>query len=112
MKYLAILLLAGLGFQSCNRDGIAPGTPKCIEDKILEFETNKLCAEGAKVDLYTFQGEFVYAFEQGNCGADLTTEIVSEDCQTLGFLGGISGNTEINGESFENAIFQNNVWLD
>ena len=112
MKYFAILLLAGLSIQSCNRDGIAPGTPKCIEDKIVEFEANKLCADGAKVDHYTFQGESVYAFEQGNCGADLTTEIMNENCETIGFLGGITGNIEINGENFGNAIFQNNVWTD
>lgn len=112
MKYSTFILVIGLAFISCNKTGVAKGTPKCVEDKIIDFQANKVCSEGAKVELYTFQGELVYAFVEGTCGSDLTTEIISEDCESLGFLGGITGNITINGENFENAIFQEITWQD
>jgi len=44
------------------------------------------------------------------CGGDLASYVLSENCDTLGFLGGIAGNTIINGEPFSNAEFRGMVW--
>ncbi len=40
----------------------------------------------------------------------MASEVIDSDCNSLGFLGGISGNTEINGEDFSNAIIQSTTW--
>lgn len=95
---------------SCNGIDIEPGTPPCIENKIVSFNQTSIC-DNARVTEYIFQGKTVYVFSPGNtCGADLTSEVVDSDCNTLGYLGGISGNIKINGENFSYAIFVNIVW--
>jgi len=110
MKRIAILIvLALVGLTSCKKDGIARNTPECVEKKITEFEPTA-CPEGAKVKEYTFQGKTVYVFDPGTCGADFTSEVIDEGCNTLGYLGGISGNTMINGEDFSKAKFVKNTW--
>jgi hypothetical protein len=100
---LAILLLG------CNKLDIQKGTPKSIKSKIKDFNKSQEC-EDRNVKEYTFQGNTVYAFDPGLCGADLTTEIVNSDSDNLGYLGGISGNYRINGEEFSNAIFIKTTW--
>lgn len=62
------------------------------------------------MDEYEFQGKRVYTFFQGNCGADMATGVVDDKCKSLGSLGGITGNTKINGEDFSNAKFKKTVW--
>lgn len=109
MKKLICLILSLVVLVSCERLDIAEGTPACVEDKIKEFNRNA-CESGAHVRAYTFQEATVYTFVRGNCGADFQTEVIDSDCNTLGFLGGISGNTVINGEEFSNAAFIRTVW--
>ena len=109
MKNIAILIVL-IALISCNRIDIEPGTPPCIENKIVSFNQTSIC-DNARVTEYIFQGITVYVFSPGNtCGADLTSEVVDSDCNTLGYLGGISGNTTINGEKITNAIFVKFVW--
>jgi len=109
MKNIAILIVL-IALISCNRIDIEPGTPPCIENKIVSFSNTSIC-DNARVTEYIFQGKTVYVFSPGNtCGADLTSEVVDSDCNTLGYLGGISGNTSINGEKISNAIFVKFVW--
>lgn len=95
---------------SCNEISIEPGTPVCIENRIVGFSKTSIC-DDAHVSEYIFQGKTVYVFSPGNtCGADLTSEVVDSDCLSLGYLGGISGNTKINGANFSNAMFVRTVW--
>jgi len=89
---------------------IEKDVPGCIQSEIREFRSNLTCDDGATVGEYLFQSQRVYVFYPGDCGADMTSEVISEGCETLGFLGGISGNTIINGESFSNAVYQRTVW--
>jgi len=108
---IIILMFFGLSvsFLSCEKSDIAKGTPECIVEKIAVFEPNA-CEDG-KVDKYTFQCQTVYVFDPGiECGADLSSEVVLEDCTNIGYLGGISGNTIINGENFSSAEFEKNIW--
>lgn len=111
-NYLFAMLFGALVLSSCNKLDIEKGTPKCIENKIKDFDKNQACQNGASVKKYTFQGKTVYVFDPGTCGADMAAEVIDSDCNSLGFLGGISGNTEINGENFSNAIFQSTTWED
>ena len=109
MKNIAILIIL-IALISCNRIDIELGTPPSIENKIVSFSKTSIC-DNARVTEYIFQGKTVYVFSPGNtCGADLTSEVVDSDCNTLGYLGGISGNTSINGEKISNAIFVKFVW--
>ena len=81
----------------------------CINSKVTQFKS-QACPTGASVKEYLFQNQTVYSFDPGICGGDLATYILSEDCDTLGFLGGITGNTTINGVPFSNAEFLGTVW--
>lgn len=55
-------------------------------------------------------GKTVYVFDQGPCGNDMTSEVVDSECKNLGYLGGITGNKEINGQDFSSAEFVKTIW--
>lgn len=110
MKKLQVIsLFLSVGLLSCSKLDIEKGTPVGVKKQIKAFNKNAICKD-AKVDEYRFQNKSVYAFEQGNCGADLTTDIYNKDGEKMGALGGIMGNTKINGKEFSNAPFVKNVW--
>lgn len=109
-KYLFPILIVIAVISSCNKLEIEKGTPKCVTKKIKDFDREQSCDKGVAVKEYIFQDEAVYVFDPGNCGADMTSEVIDSDCNSLGFLGGISGNLDINGEKFSNAIFQKIIW--
>ncbi len=108
MKIPSIIIIASV-IISCNKLNIEKGTPACVENKIKKFNKSLIC-KNAKVDQYSFQGKTVYTFDPGNCGADMTTEVISSDCISLGYLGGITGNTKVNGEEFSTAKFIKTTW--
>ena len=83
---------------SCNKSKKDP----CVDEKINTFEKT-CCSNGAEVNKYTFQGNTVYEFYPGNCAADARSEVTNDKCETMGYLGGIIGNTKINGEDFSKA---------
>jgi len=85
------------------------GTPACIQQKILSYDENAAC-DDASVKEYVFQGNTVFNFEPGTCGADMMAEVYDCECNLLGTLGGITGNTKINDEAFSNAVFVQVVW--
>ena len=81
----------------------------CLQIKIAEFKKTA-CANGATIKQFQFQNREVFAFNPGNCGADMTTEIIDSNCESLGFLGGIMGNTKIKGENFSKAELIKIIW--
>lgn len=110
MKQLAILLLLAVAISTgCKKLDIEEETPKCVEEKIEDFNKSSTCND-ANVKEYTFHGKIVYTFEPGTCGADMATEVIDSGCSCLELLGGISGNTKINGEEFANATFVKTIW--
>ena len=105
-----ILLLLFAVLTGCQLD-IEPGTPGCIQEKIKEFSKNQISCDRSKtVSNYSFQDEIVYVFDQRSCGSDMTAEVFDSNCNYLGFLGGIAGISEINGEEFSNATFKGVIW--
>lgn len=111
MKRVASLLVFAItAFTGCTKLDIESGTPKCVENKIKNFNKSSIC-NNADVSEYIFQGKTVYVFNPGNtCGADMTSEVIESDCNSLGYLGGETGNTKINGEKFSNATFVKTTW--
>lgn len=112
--FLAIPILVLFGCDLIDF-GLDNDIPKCIRKKIKNFESEVgfKCSEGAFVEKYLFQERYVYVFNAGNCGADFTSPVFDESCNELGKLGGISGNLEIDGLSFENnAETKGIVWQD
>lgn len=107
MKIAKLLLLCASLMIACTT--MKPVLSKCLEAEIKEYGLSTTCND-AKVDEYTFQGKLVYAFGPGTCGADMTTKVMTSDCKTLGYLGGIAGNTKINGEEFSTAKFVKTIW--
>jgi len=108
VKFLLFLSVLAL-MMACNKLDIEKGTPKSIVNKIKDFDKSAVC-DDAKVNEFNFQGNVVYTFEPGSCGADMTTEVVNTDGNTMGNLGGIAGNSQINGEDFSHAVFIKTVW--
>ncbi|MCF6361687.1 MAG: hypothetical protein L3J29_13125 [Cyclobacteriaceae bacterium] len=109
-KQLFLLLILSSVLISCNREEEAYGViPRCINDLITEFKKSASCND-SKVDQYLFQDQIVFVFKPGSCGADMQAPVIDFNCNTLGSLEGIAGNTEINGEDFTNAQFIKTVW--
>lgn len=108
-KILSILIVITLSIYSCEKDDIADNTPECIENKIMDFKINSPC-DDAKVKEYLFQGNLVYVFDPGTCGADMAAAVYNKDCESLGSLGGLYGNTIINNEEFSNAEYIRLIW--
>ena len=97
---------------SCQKVDLKEDTPDCIERKIIEFKSdNSTCESGKQVHRYIFQGEYVYVFSPGNCGADMLANVYNEDCVLICSLGGIAGNTTCNEEEFStNATNETLIW--
>lgn len=74
--------------------------PPCITDKVTLFSENPHCETGASVKEYEFKGDLVYVFDHGICIADGAAAVINYDCDTIGWLGGIGGNSEIDGVNF------------
>lgn len=109
MKELLIVILFASAIISCNKLDIEKGTPKCVKNKIEDFNKSSTC-NNAKVNEYTFQGNTVYTFDLGTCVADMATEVIRSDCKSPGFLGGISGSTKIKGTKFSTVAFIQTTW--
>lgn len=111
MKQLIIGIAGLLSFASCNKSEKISGGSACIRNKIQRFSNSDVCDGSATVKQYTFQNQNVYVFDQGTCGADFAQPILNENCDTLGFLGGISGNGMINGQNFyTDATYISTIW--
>jgi hypothetical protein len=110
--HFLVVTFFALIFSGCasKKQNLAKGAaPSCITEKITLFEKES-CEKGANVKEYTFHGQHVFVFDQGTCGADMTSEVVDADCKSLGYLGGFTGNTKILEEDFSNAIFVKTTW--
>lgn len=108
-KGVVLLIVFLMSFVACSKD--EPGLSNCLESKINEFKDGDYaCAEGANVKEYLFKDKNVYVFDPGICGADMTSEVLDEDCNSLGYLGGIAGNSVIDGTNFNEAVFIRIIW--
>lgn len=94
---------------SCHKNKVDKNAPSCIKQRVNDF-SKSCCNSNAKVDEYTFQNNTVYVFDEGNCGADMASQVYDKDCNSLGLLGGFAGNTKINGEDFSNAKHIKVIW--
>ncbi len=109
ISFLVLLILVG-SIVSCEDTGPINNVSKCIDSKIEMNPPD--CGElyGTSVDEYWFQNELVYVFDYSLCCCDFQSPLLSSSCDTLGYLGGLVGNSIINGEGFENAEFLRTVW--
>jgi hypothetical protein len=112
MKTIRLLIFViPLFLTACEK--IDSDTPDCIKNLIKHHDGLGLCQTGAFLNLYTFQGQNVYVFDPGQCGADMAATVYSANCEKLGILGGIAGNTKINGVEFgQVAVKIKTLWKD
>ncbi len=105
------LIISAFIFAGCEKTD--SDCPDCIKHSIRDFARSHICNSGAKVGKYLFQGNYVYVFSPGTCGADMGAAVYNENCEEIGFLGGIAGNRIINNVDFyQVAVFQKKVWED
>jgi len=76
------------------------------------LKNSSTCQTGKSIKEYKFQGAIVYLSDAGNCMPDSQAAVIDENCQYLGSLGGIAGNTKINGVEFSTAIYVRTVWAN
>ncbi|WP_222164725.1 DUF6970 domain-containing protein [Edaphocola aurantiacus] len=117
MKTLTLFSMLTLSTLLLSCDKInPPGCPppfgkECVERKLLVFQEDENTCADATINSYMFQGELVYVMDYGTCIADMTSEVLNDDCRTLGYLGGFAGGSTINGVDFwSNAIFVAQIW--
>ena len=106
----AIFLLLGIALVACDKNQNNCSTiPDCIQALI---DTNKASfCPSSKIDEYSFQSKTVYVFYTMDCVADGASCVFDISCKDLGCLGGIAGNSKINGVDFKsNAKFVGTVW--
>ena len=108
MKALIFFGMAAAAMTKCNKDSPEVLAP-CVEQKIAGFGA-QACENGANVKEYIFHEKTVYVFDPGTCGADMTSEVIDKGCTTIGYLGGFTGNTQIEGENFDKASYVRTVW--
>ncbi len=109
-RFFLCISISFICLNSCKKEDQESTLPDCFEQKLVAFDLQGSCPTNAKIEEYAFRGERVYALDPGNCSADLSTEIVDEMCNSLGFIGGISGNYTINGHDFNDAQFVKTHW--
>lgn len=108
-KIFTLLILSLLTMVACEKEDF--GLSDCLDNKIKEFKNSEYaCDNGANVKEYRFKGEIVYVFDPGLCGADMTSEVIDQDCNFLGYLGGIVGNVMIDGTDFSESVFIRIIW--
>jgi len=111
-SYLLLIFIFGLILTSCKKIDVPSDTPVCIKKKIRKL-LNEDCPSVKTVYQYNFQGQTVYAFNPKDCGADLSSEIVDNNCNNICWLGGISGNMVCNGDTFFKAATNERlIWQD
>ena len=109
-KHILILILF---FGSCQKKEVKlEEESTCISQKIEAYKTSKLpCESGKSIYRYQFQGEYVYVFNPGNCGADMMSDVYDQNCDMICGLGGIAGNLICNNENFwENSTDETLIW--
>jgi len=108
---LVIFLLLFLP-TACEK--IEKDAPDCIKDLIRKpIGILTLCETGASVDQFLFQGQNVFVFSPGSCGADMAAAVYNDKCEVIGDLGGFTGNLIINGERFDQgAIYIKTIWTN
>ena len=104
LSFFAVLALTG-----CEKEDIAKEVPDCIVKKIQPF-TRHACDSGATVQEFIYQDKTVYVFSPGFCGPDLPSTVFDTNCNSLGSLWGITGNSKINGGDFAQATYIRTVW--
>ena len=110
MKTIGLLLILSLltliGCEKIDKD-----CPDCILKQTREFIKAQTCDTGASVTEWLFQGEHVYMFSDGTCGADFGASVLSQNCEFIGNLGGFAGVATINGINFhQNATIIKTIW--
>lgn len=110
MKTVSLLLIISLlTLMGCEK--IDKNCPDCILKKTREFIKGQTCDTGASVSEWLFQGESVYMFADGTCGADFGASVLNQDCGFIGNLGGFAGVSKINGVDFyQNATRIRIIW--
>ena len=108
-KLTALLLALLFTISSCESDFFDEPDP-CLQEEVDNFKQSDFC-DDSKVEAYFFDSETVYVFSMGSCIADGGAFVKDHKCESIGFLGGIAGNTEIDGKDFyDHAEFIRVVW--
>ncbi|MDZ7604729.1 MAG: hypothetical protein U5K79_03875 [Cyclobacteriaceae bacterium] len=112
MKMISLLLVL-VSCTYCQKVDFREEATDCLQAKITAFEQGDYaCDKGATVYRYKFQGQFVYVFNPGPCGADMISPVYDANCVEICGLGGFAGNMMCNGTNFSTATDETLIWED
>jgi hypothetical protein len=94
---------------ACKKNTAVDNQIPCLERRINYFK-EVACEKGANVKEYLFLGDTVYVLNPGTCGADMISTVIDQDCNAIGELGGITGNTKVKGTEFSVATLIKTLW--
>ncbi|MGB3466580.1 MAG: hypothetical protein WBA74_14970 [Cyclobacteriaceae bacterium] len=108
-KVILLFLIVSGTLLSCDNE-INTTQPSCLQAEIDSLDTSGIC-DDSTVESYYFNSNIVYVFNLMNCVDDGGSEVVDGKCNSLGFLGGFAGKSNISGKDFyKNAQFIDVVW--
>ena len=88
-----------------------PSAPSCVFTTLEQFKTShNLCSTGASVKEFKWDGRAVFVFDEGICIADGQSAVLDANCKVLGYLGGIAGNSKIEGKEWAGAVYVQTIW--
>ena len=99
--HLLLFAIAILTLQSCDLFDVDHTPVLCLSEKI-KFIKKYAGHYQAYIIEYEFQNRLVYYINPGTGSEDEQYAIIDINCDTLGNLEGIVGNSIINGEDFYN----------
>ena len=112
MKNIFILLLISIAAVACNKEEVAKGTPKCIENKIADIAKGDVWNPPAKVYSYLYNEETVYYIPARCC--DIPSTLYDENCDIVcspdgGLTGGGDGQCT---DFFDTRTEEKLIWED
>ncbi|HMG14503.1 MAG TPA: hypothetical protein VK590_03585 [Saprospiraceae bacterium] len=105
-----LVVLFSLFHLNCKKEECA-ANPDCLYEKIEEIVLLNYAGK-ASITEYSFQNQNVFYIDPGeNGGSDQAYDVINSNCDKIGQLKGIAGNTIINGEDFfKNAKLTKVIW--
>ena len=111
IAFLVVLLTGCIKTSEREEKDNCGCTAPCVYLSINEFKNDpNTCSTGASIKEYKWEGKTVHVYDGGICIADGQAIVKDTNCKVLGYLGGIAGNSTIEGKEWSTAVYIRTIW--